>query len=63
MKDKYRKSLYIVMLIFAALQIYVVREWLVAFILFSLAFAVIAPIILLGYGIQKLWMVLVRKYY
>ena len=42
MKDQNRKYLYRVLLVFAALQLYIVREWLVVFALFAVVFAIIA---------------------
>ena len=63
MKDQNRKYLYRVLLVFAALQLYIVREWLVVFALFAVVFAIIAVAVSAGYLIQKAWEGLVHRYY
>lgn len=63
MRDKNRKYLYLVMVIFTALQFYIIREGIAVFIMFTLAFIILAPVVAAVYLLQKAWEALVHKYY
>ena len=54
-KDTFRKWMWLLLGVVAALQLYFVRELLAAFALFILGFAVIAAMIMSLYLLQKSW--------
>lgn len=54
-KDTFRKWMWMILGVIAALQLYFVRELLAAFALFILGFAVIAMVIGALYLVQKSW--------
>jgi hypothetical protein len=60
-KDNGRKWMWRFLGVLAALQLYFVRELLAAFVLFAVAFAVIASAVISLYMLQKSWEVAVAR--